>query len=94
MKRIYNLLALLVLFSVAGYSGMQDAFAAAPTTQAKSVAFSSITAGGAKISWINGNGTGRVVVVFPNSTSVTDIDDDVDAGEIYTANKYYIRNYW
>lgn len=86
MKRIYNLLALLVLFSVAGFTGMQDAFAAAPTTQARNLTFSNITSTSATITWLNGNGTGRIVVVFPNTTSVATIDADVDQSEDYTAN--------
>lgn len=51
-------------------------WAAPPTTQAKYLGFSNITSSGAKASWINGNGAGRVVVISTDNTFDTPVSTD------------------
>jgi hypothetical protein len=64
MRRFTHLFvtALLVLFSASVL------WAAPPTTQAKYLGFSNITSSGAKATWINGNGLGRLVVISTDNT--------------------------
>ncbi len=59
MRRILTVIltALLMVFAV------NQMWAAAPTNQAKYVAFSSVSSSSATISWLNGNGNGRIVLL-------------------------------
>lgn len=75
MKRIYNIITSMLLLVILGIVSASNIYALAPTTQARNLTFSNVTASGAKISWLNGNGTGRLVVVFPNTIAVGDIED-------------------
>lgn len=70
MRRFTHLFvtALLVLFSASVL------WAAPPTTQAKYLGFSNITSSGAKATWINGNGLGRLVVISTDNTWETITD--------------------
>jgi hypothetical protein len=44
-----------------------EVLALAPATQARYVAFSNITSTSMRISWNNGNGGGRIVVIYPSA---------------------------
>jgi len=78
-----------MLLAILGTVGTSNTYAAAPSVQARSITFADITSTGVKISWIGGNGTGRLVVVFPDTTPVATIDAAVLNGTIYTGNPIY-----
>ncbi len=64
MKRFLTVIftALLTVLAV------NSLWAAPPSTQARYIGFSNITASAAKASWINGNGVGRLVVISTDNT--------------------------
>lgn len=65
MKRISNILSILLLAITFNVASLY----AAPSTQAKSIAFTDITSTSATITWINGNGGHRIVVVYNNNST-------------------------
>lgn len=81
MKRIINIISALMLVLLLNVTSSY----AAPSTQARNIAFSDITSNSAKITWINGNGGNRIVVVYNNTTNT---GNPVN-GTNYTANSIF-----
>lgn len=77
MKRFFNIFSLLILALVFNVASMY----AEPSSQAKYISISDVTSNSAKLTWINGNGGKRIVVVYSNN-SYTAPTDGVD----YNAN--------
>lgn len=86
MKQIYNILAALLLVCVLGLSNQMEVIAGKPSTNARSITTSNIEQNTATITWLNGNGTGRLVVVYTDGLGSTAVDDAINDGTIYTGN--------
>lgn len=93
MKRLLSYLTLLVLL---GFLGLSDAMAqlAAPTTGARFVSFSSISPTTATISWINGSGNGRMVLLRQEAVLTGAVDNPVVPTDVVTTpSNGLIANY-
>jgi len=65
MKRFSNIISALILVLLLNVTSAL----AAPSRQARYIAFTDITSNSAKITWINGNGGNRIVVMYNNNNT-------------------------
>ena len=78
----------ILTFAVIALVGLGDMFAATPpSSQARFISFSEVTSTSAKITFVKGNGVGRVIVISDNDLTVavpSNNTDYVDVGGNYT----------
>lgn len=70
--------------ALAGVSQLFDVIPAAPTTQATAITFTNTTATSTTISWTNGNGAARIVLIKPDT--LLKLDEYPVNGETYYGN--------
>ena len=85
MKRFISTLMLLLLTIVLLPN---DAMGAAPSRQARYISFSTVTSTSFTVSWLNGNGAQRMVVVGTSSADISNNPPATDA--LYGANAAYL----
>lgn len=83
MMRISKFFSFLLITLMFGYSSLL----AEPSSQSRNVSFSNITSNSVKITWINGNGGSRIVVITPTSETPASPVDGVE----YTSNLDYVQ---
>lgn len=86
MKHINKILALLTLVSLFCIGGSMEADAAVPSINSRFITSSNVGTNSATITWINGNGTGRIVVLYTSDVTKDDVTAKIDNGTLYTAN--------
>lgn len=85
MSRITNYLLLLIVTVLASTSSAD----AAPSQQARYVSFSKVQSNQMRVSWINGNGGNRMVIMGLASNWSSTITDAITDGTVYSANSSY-----
>ena len=68
-----------------GLFGINTLEAGTPSTNSRFITTSNVETTTATLSWINGNGNGRIVVVYTDGLSTSEINDEINAGTIYDA---------
>lgn len=89
MKQLYKILASLMLVCLLSVSNQVEVFAGKPGTNSRSITSSNIEQTSATVTWLNGNGTGRLVVVYTGNVTEDDVDAIIADGTIYTGNSNF-----
>lgn len=63
-----------------GFLGLSDAMAAAPSVQARYVTFTGVTSNSVTVSWLNGNGDGRVLILEAGAQPGTTVNVPIGVG--------------
>jgi len=84
MKKLFSTLSFVLLIVLLGYV---DLYSSEPTRQARYIGFSSVSSTSFTVSWVNGNGSARIVVVGTSSSDISTYQPS--DGTSYTANSVY-----
>ncbi|MFY8160168.1 MAG: fibronectin type III domain-containing protein, partial [Candidatus Kapaibacteriota bacterium] len=89
MKQFYKKLATLMLVCLLGISNQVEVFAGKPGTNSRFITIGNLAKTTATVSWINGNGNGRLLVVYTGNVTQTDVDNKINDGILYSSNSNF-----